>query len=543
MTDHPSAQTFAQFLHTRAERLPDTLVLRFANFTFADEAITYGMLVTNGHKLAVALQRQGITHGVTCGVIMRNHPEFVYALVAASLLGAVLVPIDPRTRGEALRRQLAHAACQGLLVADYALEQVVEVLPQLSRLRVVQVLYTGAQGAPPASADFAVLNACLEGPEVYVAHPAREPAQGLEILYTSGTTGDPKGVVIDNRRLLGFRALGRHIFGYRSDDRLYTGLSLAHGNAQAVTLMGALGQGIEAVLTRTFTKSRLWEITRTYGVTVFSLLGGMATAIYSEPVRPDDGDNPVRMVTSAGMPAAIWEAFEQRFTLRILEWYGTVEGGFVYKPIGDGPVGSFGRLSPGQELRVVDADDQDCPPGVAGELLFRPTGGAARLSYWRDAAATRSKIRAGWLRSGDMVHRDAQGYLFFHYRQGEVMRRNGDFIQPDDIARVLAEHPAVADVFVYGVPARSGAPGEQDVVAAIVPADPARLDTADIFTACRRALPANAVPSYLQVVPALPKTISEKPQKRLLLEAFDPAGANVYVQPDILFTPSPRGRG
>ena len=121
-----------------------------------------------------------------------------------------------------------------------------------------------------------------------------------------------------------------------------------------------------------------------------------------------------------------------------------------------------------------------------------------------------------------MVHRDTEGYLFFHYRQGEAIRRNGEFINPDAIARVLAEHPAVTDVCVYGVPARSGAPGEHDIVAAVVPTDRTQFDPTSIFAACRQALPANAMPSYLHVVSALPKTLSEKPQKRLLLERFDP---------------------
>ena len=355
-------------------------------------------------------------------------------------------------------------------------------------------------------------------------------------MYTSGTTGTPQGVLLDNRRVLEFRALGKLIFGYRSTDRLYTGLALAHGNAQAVTLMGALGQGIEAVFTPRFTKSRLWEITRAYGITVFSLLGGMATAIYSEPIRPNDADNPVRMVTSAGMPAAIWEAFEQRFNVRILEWYGAVEGGFVFKPIGEGPIGSFGRLSPGYEVRVVDTADHDCPPGTLGELLFRPVGARATVGYWRDPTASATKTRSGWLHSGDMVHRDAEGFLFFHHRQGEAIRRNGEFIHADEIARVIAEHPAVADVCIYGVPAQSGAPGEQDIVAAIVPTDRTQVDAASIFAACRRALTANAVPSYLQVVSEIPKTLSEKPQPRLLREHFDPSS------PDV-FTPSRRGRG
>lgn len=145
-TTHP--HTLGQFIQGKAERFPDTVVLRFANVGRPDEVVTYGGLATNAHKLAVALSHRGITPGTTFGVMMRNHPTFVYALVAASLLGAVCVPIDPRARGEALRVQLAHAGCHGLLVADYALPQALSVLSQLPEVRVVQVLSTGEEGAP-----------------------------------------------------------------------------------------------------------------------------------------------------------------------------------------------------------------------------------------------------------------------------------------------------------------------------------------------------------------------------------------------------------
>jgi len=530
MTTPSTPQTLGQLIQSKAERFPDAVVLRFVQVGRPDEVVTYGTLAAKAHKLAVTLRHRGLTHGMTFAVMMRNHPEFVYALVAASLLGAICVPIDPRARGKELCAQLAHAACRGLLVADYALPQVQSMLSQLPNMRVVYVLHTGEEGALEKAEDrWDCLNICLEGPEVHLAHIAGEANQALEIMYTSGTTGPPRGVLLDNQRVLGFRALGKLIFGYRPDDRLYTGLSLAHGNAQAVTLMGALGQGIEAIFTRRFTKQHLWDITRAYGVTVFSLLGGMATAIYSEPVRPDDSDNPVRLVTSAGMPSTIWVAFEQRFQVRILEWYGAVEGGFVYKPVSEGPIGSFGRLSPGYDVRVVNADGQDCPSGTVGELLFRPMGASATVDYWCNPEASAHKTRAGWLHSADMVHRDTEGYLFFHYRQGEAIRRNGEFINPDEITSVLAEHPAVTDVCVYGVPARSGAPGEQDIVAAVVPTDRTQFDPASIFAACRQALSANAMPAYLHVVPALPKTLSEKPQKHLLLERFDPSGPDVFM--------------
>jgi len=354
------------------------------------------------------------------------------------------------------------------------------------------------------------------------------PEDPLQIIYTSGTTGDPKGVVFPNARFGAFAFLGA-LLGYRSDDRPYTGLSLTHGNAQAVTLGPSLYLGLRAVFSRRFTKSKLWDVCRQYGCTTFSMLGGMATAIYSEPPRPNDADHSVRMVIDAGMPTALWEAFERRFGVRIFEWYGAIEGGLAYKPIGEGPVGSFGKPVAGLDMRIVDEQGRECAPGVVGEIVSRPTTGEpASVAYFRNERASREKTAGGWLHSGDMGHRDADGWLFFDYRKGGGIRHNGDFINPGFVEKVIAEHPGVSDVFVYGVPAASGAPGERDVVAAIVPQPGVAFDAAAVFAHCRRGLEANSVPTYLQVVDEIPKTASEKPQERFLLDRFAPDAQDVW---------------
>jgi crotonobetaine/carnitine-CoA ligase len=125
---------------------------------------------------------------------------------------------------------------------------------------------------------------------------------------------------------------------------------------------------------------------------------------------------------------------------------------------------------------------------------------------------------------------DAEGWLFFSHRKGGGIRHNGDFVNPGFVERVIAEVPCVADVFVYGVPAASGAPGEKDVVAAVVPEPNVPFDPKRVFAACRERLEANFVPTYLQVVTEIPKTASEKPQERFLLERFAPDGAGVHTE-------------
>jgi len=519
----------------RAEARPDLDVLTFERWSIGDgaspdEVRTYAALRENANRIADALVRHGMAPGARFGLMMRNHPEFVETMIAASTAACVFVPIDPRTRGEKLAYMLRQSGCQGLVCADYCLDQVRDIRAKVPDMRWVLVLETGEKGAPVPLDGVDSLNEVLAKAAATVDVRLEHASAPLQIIYTSGTTGDPKGVVFPNARFGLFAMLGM-MLGYQPDDRPYTGLSLTHGNAQAVTLGPSLHMGLRAVFSRKFTKSRLWDITRRYGCTTFSMLGGMGTAIYSEPRRPNDGDNPVRVVIDAGMPASIMEEFERRFRVRIFEWYGAVEGGLAFKPMGVGPIGSFGKPVPGLDMKVVDEQDNECPPGVVGEIVSRPaTGESANVEYFENEEASRKKTHGGWLRSGDMGHRDADGWLFFDYRKGGSIRHNGDFVNAGFVEKVIAEHPAVADVFVYGVPAASGAPGEKDVVAAIVAAAGVAFDADSVFAACRRGLEPNFVPSYLQVVDEIPKTASEKPQERFLLERFAPDGPGIFTQ-------------
>jgi len=530
----PNPLILADLIAARAEAAPDFDVVSFdAGPERAHEVRTYADLWANGNRIAAALVDKGMARGDRFGLLMRNHPEFVETMVAASVSGCVFVPIDPRTRGEKLAYTLRNSGCRGVVCADYALRQVAAVRGELPELEWLSVLESGEEPGAPTAAEVdgaEPLGAWLAVPERWVDVRVEDPNEPFEIIYTSGTTGDPKGVVCSNGRYTGSAAIGM-LVGFQPGDRPYNGLSLTHGNAQLITLAPALAMQLRAVFSRKFTKSRLWDVLREHGCTVFNLLGGMATAIYSEPPRADDADNPVRFVISAGMPSGLWEAFEKRFDLKILECYGAVEGGLAINPIGVGPIGSFGKPPPTLEMKIVDEAGEECPPGVMGELICRPTTGErVAVEYFRNEAASKKKTAGGWLRSGDICHRDADGWLYFDYRKGGGIRHNGDFVNPGFVEAVIAAHPQVDDVFVYGVPAASGAPGEKDVVAAVVPVKGAAFDPDGVFAACVAGLEPNFVPTYLQVVGEIPKTASEKPQERFLSERFAPDGDGIHTR-------------
>jgi len=522
----------ADYIATKAESKPDHLVVTFEGAdTRPDETRTYAQLFDNGNRLAATLIDRGMGHGDRFATLIRNHPEFIDCMVGASVSGCVVVPIDPRTRGEKLKFTLNNSESRGIVCAFYSLPQVLEVAEGVPSLQWILVLDDEEDAGEVTLADMPLAESFLsvyDRPAEVVDVRLRTPEDPLQIIYTSGTTGDPKGVVFGNVRF-GGAMMGGQIFQWRSDDSPYTGLSLTHGNAQLLTFAPALGMDLPVVISRKFTKSRLWDITRKYNCTIFNLLGGMATAVYSEPARDGDADNPVRMVLSAGMPQAIWRNFEKRFDLKIFEMYGAIEGGMALNPPGLGPVGSFGMAPPNLEIRIVDEQGEACAPGELGELVSRPADGSGvQVEYFRNPEASKEKTAGGWLHSGDVCHQDQDGWLYFDFRKGGGIRHNGDFVNPGFVEKVLAEDPQVTDVFVYGVPAASGAPGERDVVAAVVAVDPTIFDAACVFEHCAADLEANFVPTYLQVVEEIPKTASEKPQERFLLERFAVDAPGVY---------------
>ena len=518
----------AYALEKKAEEIPDFKIITFENGIQPDEIITYKDIVEKGRKLARELLSKGIEKGNVFALVMRNHPEFIYSMYAASAIGAILLPIDPRTKGERLEYILRDSKSKCIIFSDEFLDNIRKVTEKIENLKTIGISYKNNSYLPEQT-DYPNLNKILEGPNIDPLENMNEDINiPLEIIYTSGTTGEPKGVVVKGNRLALYPLIAQYVFQYSADDRLYTGLSLTHGNAQAVTLIPSLLLSIPSVISQKFTKKRIWSICREYNCTSFSLLGGMMMGIYSEPGRDDDEENPVRLVLSAGTPKPIWEAFEKRFNVLIHEWYGAAEGGFCHKPPGIGPVGSFGKPLDGTEVKIIREDNTECNPEEIGELITRTSGQKTEVIYYGKKEASKKKTRGGWLHSGDMCHKDEAGWIFFDFRKGGGLRKAGDFIMPEHVEAVIAKLPDVSDICVYGIPADSQAPGESDIVAAVVPMKNNKINPKSIFQICRENLGGSAVPSYIQVVHEIPKTISEKNLSRILKDEFKKDALNVY---------------
>jgi acyl-coenzyme A synthetase/AMP-(fatty) acid ligase len=396
-----------------ASRDPYRLVYLFENAPHPAEPVSARDLVRAGNQIAGAFLDAGLRRGDRVGVVLRNHPELVHTLVATAKLGLPTVPISPRVGGESLDSLLRLAGCAALVTADYVVAD-----PAAASTMTDLALPTWVLSTPEGRAErldypygWNSLNEVLMRPRRRdVGEHVADPAEPWLLLPTSGPTGEPVLLEVPWARMSLLRALPESL-GYRADDVVYTGLALTECNAIALALVPPLVRAADrSVISRRFTKSRLWRICIEYGATTWAGVGDVARALYALPSSEDDRSHAVRLVISRGMPPQIWRAFEERYGVSVVEWWGTMEGAFACNPAGVGPVGSFGKPPAGTAaMDVVDSDGNSVPARTVGELVVRRSH--------------------GWLRTGEMVTRDEDGWLY------AADRRSDDPDVLPDIAR------------------------------------------------------------------------------------------------------------
>ena len=504
MADEPT--TLAALLEAQAEALGDKPFLYFE-----DRVISFAELNRHTNRAANGLARLGVKAGVGVSIMMPNSPEWLFVYFATQKLGAYAVPVNVSLRGEGLRHIVDHSDSSILVChPDYA-EVIQAILDSLSKLKQIVVNTAEAPEGWAVPEGWQTLAEVLEASD---ANPGVEIDQEAiaALMYTSGTTGAPKGVT---NRYKSMNIAGIRMFGavLKPDDVLYSCLPLFHANALFLTTVRALVMGLPMALSRRFSASRFWDEIRRYGATTFNALGAMIPILMKQPERPDDADNPVRLVLSGACPVSVWAAFEQRFALHLLEGYAAVDGGgFAIFNFGNSPKGSFGK--PTSPIRIVDDAGKEVAAGEPGELLFEvDDANRRRVEYYKNEEASNAKIRDGWFHTGDLVYADEEGHLYFVDRKTDSLRRRGENISSWEVEREIDRHPAVLESAVFGVPSDLG---EDEVMATVVLKEGETLAPEDLIRHCEQRMAGFMVPRYLEFRDALPKTGTQRIQKSVL---------------------------
>ncbi len=505
-----SGINYHELLEQKAKALGDKTFL-----IFEDERISYAEMDRRSNRFGHALAKLGAGPGVGVANMIPNSPETLYAHFGIQKIGAYSVPVNTELKGDHLAYILDHSDAKIILTNQDLYPNYRKVKEQCPKLEKVAVSLREADPILKVRPGVQVMQDWLqnESPE----RPALQSREGdvALIMYTSGTTGRAKGVVYRFGKL-GLERLGlaAKVF-YKPEDVLFTVLPLFHANALYVTLPTVLWAEATMAVGRKFSASRFWDDARDAGATEFNALGAMIPILMKQPERPDDADNPVRLVLSAACPAALWQKFEKRFGLKIYEFYGAVDGGgnAVFN-LGNAPVGSIGKM-PRPNARVVDEAGADVPANVPGELVFKIEDKEKPVEYYKNEEATSEKQRDGYLHTGDLVYYDDKDFLYFVDRKSDNMRRRGENVSSYEVERTVEKFPSVLEAAAFAIASEIG---EDDVMVAVVPRPGEEVDPEALYDFCREEMPRYMIPRYIRVVPSFEKTETHRVVKGPLRE-------------------------
>lgn len=478
---------------------------------FGERVFTYADLDGMAARVACGMQGLGVGKGEMVGIMMANKPEFLALWFGLGRIGAVEVPLNTGHRGYLLTYMLDKADCKALVVDAAFLPQVLEVICDLPKL--LDVVVVGAE--PPAGAPGAkrwhrwdaVTDNAGDPRPVDVAW--NDP---FVIMFTSGTTGPSKGSVMPHNYAWVMAEMVATAGAYTEADCLYNALPLFHGNAQVLSTAPALLSGARMVLAEKFSASAFWDEVRRHGCTEFNYIGTILSVLMKAEPSPRDRDHPLRLMLGGGAGPGLFEAFEERFGVTLVEGYGMSEIGLpLMATMTERKVGTCGRPAPNYEARLVDDDGLAVPPNTPGELLVRPKQPwSMLLGYYNMPEKTVEAWRDLWFHTGDYLQRDDDGWYVFVDRKKDALRRRGENISSFEVERILMTHPEIAEV--AAIPAQSDL-GENEVMICVVRRAGSALAGADLARWCEGAMAAFMVPRYIRFLDALPKTPTARVEK------------------------------
>ncbi|MEX2149546.1 MAG: AMP-binding protein [Steroidobacteraceae bacterium] len=510
MQEYPqSDRVLSQIIEDKARRHPNHVV-----FQFRDTPIALGELNDQINRAANGFLALGVKPGDKVAIMLPNCPEFLYAWFGANKIGAVEVPINAALKGAGLTYQIVQSDSAVLVADTEYLDRLGDVADDLTSVRHVVLL--DRQGSAKSVPGLGKLKS-LAFREL-MDRPSTSPGFKVNfrdlatILYTSGTTGVSKGVEMSHHYWYDIWAESVKYARYTEDDVLYTGLPFFHGNAQGITIGPAILADAKAVIVERFSASQLWDDCRRWECTEANYIGGVIPILLKQAERADDADNPVRLMVGAAAPQDEWQSFQKRFNTKLLEVYGMTECYCCLASPYDAPrAGSCGQAITGWDVRIVDDEDNDCPPDVNGEFIARSNKMfVGTTGYYRKPEATLDLFRNGWIHTGDMGRRDADGYFYFVDRKKQAIRRRGENISSFEVESVIGSHPAVLESGVVGVPSDVG---EEEVKAVVVLKEGQKVTAEELVRWCEPRMAYFAIPRYIAFRESLPKTPSERVEK------------------------------
>ncbi|GAA4326743.1 ATP-dependent acyl-CoA ligase [Pigmentiphaga soli] len=483
--------------------------------TIGGRTYTFRETDRQARALARGLARRGLERQQYLAMMLPNCSEFVFAWFACALLGAANVPLNTALRGPMLDLPFKDSGARGLII-DRALVDAIGTLSEEVRGQLDWVaVWGGLEGlalpaGPKEYLDYRDLP-LADGPD-----PERETdfRDVQTVFYTSGTTGPAKGVQTLNAHQFSTASGFVRAVGLTRDDVVYTPYPLFHAFAARLAVLPSLLAGAQVHVGARFSASRFWEQAAQCGATVAQITPGTSRILFERPPGPHDRAHRLRALFNTRADAA----FEERFGVRLVEAFSMSETGLViYTRWPERRPGSMGRVHEDWQAQLVDDKDLPVPAGQPGQLVVRPRLPYIMMQgYLNRPEATVAAFRNLWLHTGDIMRQDEDGYFYFVDRAKERIRRRGENISSYDIEQAAGAHPDVMECAALPHPARDG---EDDVRLVAVKAADASLTAAQLADWLAERLPRSMVPRYVEFLPSLPRTQTDKVEKVRLIQA------------------------
>lgn len=507
----PAFSNIREMVEAQARRYKEKIAIRFY-----DRDITYRELDEQSNRLANGLLKRGVRKGDRVCLLMDNSPEFYYAYFGIIKIGAIAGPINCWWQTGEIRYLLNDSGATALFFDHNYRGHIDKIIDETPALKHV----IEREATDQRFIAF----------ETLLAEPMElAPLEiGLDdvstIVYTSGTTGNPKGVLLTHRNILTNSLQASRLANIDENDVIMCFLPLFHVNGLVITGTSPLSRGSQIILRRNFSASEFWECVAKYRVSIFSGVPTVYQILLQTPGSEGVDVSSLRygVCGAAPMPVEAIRKFEETFKMIIIEGYGLTEGtaGATANPIdGVRKIGSIGIPFAGSEIKLLNDQDEEVPQGEVGEICIK--GDHVMKGYFNKPEDTAQALRGGWLHTGDMAYKDEDGYLFIVDRKKEMVIRGGENIYPKELEGIIYGHPQVMDVAVVGVP---DAIYGEEVMACLV-LHPGQTLTEEAFKEwCRANMASYKVPKYVDFRTALPKNILGKILKKELKSALKSEG-------------------
>ena len=537
MADIVGNETLRDLWQSVVERKGRRHFLTFQNRVGDVFEYTYAAFDEDVNRIANVFLDLGIEKGDHVALHLHSSPEFLMCLFGLAKIGAVAVPINEQYLADEAEYILENSDAICVVVEPLFYETYQELLARGHYFPKGVVVARAGTESPKSNIDFSSIYTPLgtveEGQQgIYDFWMMRCEQSAIlrdscelnsddpvQIIYTSGTTSRPKGVVLTHANMVFSGLYGDWEVSLRGSDRVLTSMPACHSNFQLAALMPVITAGASLIIVEKYSATRFMKQIRHYKATVIQCVAMMLRTLLLQPVDPEEKNHCVREVLYfIPITDAEKEEFEQRFNMRIMNTYGSTES--IGWAITDPPVGarnwpSVGRAGLGYKARICDMEDNELPPGEVGEIQIKgERGRSVMLEYYNNPEATENTFSAdGWLKTGDQGYQDDNGWFYFVDRKVNMVKRSGENISTTELEEILEQHPAIAEAAVIGVPD----PIRDQAIKAFVRFAPGESMTlAEVEQYCKDHMASFKVPTFYEVVEDFPRTCSMKIEKKLL---------------------------